>query len=146
MRATLAAARASDLSAARGRGLTGALAHQLLKARLELLHQVGPRTTEVELLDRIGREKALDAWAYRNRVELHFIQPGKPIQNAYVESFNGKSRDECLSEYWFLSLDEARELIEDWRQEYNQFPAMAGQSASGQHASPEIPASHARGG
>ena len=65
--------------------------------------------------------KALDAWAYRNRVELHFIQPGKPVQNAFVESFNGTFRDECLNEHWFLSLDEAREVIETWRQEYNQF-------------------------
>lgn len=65
--------------------------------------------------------KVLDAWAYRNGVELCFIQPGKPVQNAYVESFNGKFRDECLSEHWFLSLDEAREVIEEWRQDYNQF-------------------------
>jgi putative transposase len=63
--------------------------------------------------------KALDAWAYRNAVELRFIQPGKPIQNAYVESFNGKFRDECLNEHWFASLDEAREVIEEWRQDYN---------------------------
>ena len=65
--------------------------------------------------------KALDAWAYGNGVELHFIQPGKPAQNAFVESFNGKFRDECLNEHWFLTLDEAREVIEDWRQDYNQF-------------------------
>ena len=63
--------------------------------------------------------KALDAWAYRNAVELRFIQPGKPIQNAYVESFNGKFRDECLNEHWFTSLDEARDVIEEWRQDYN---------------------------
>ena len=54
--------------------------------------------------------KALDAWAYRDGVELRFIQPGKPVQNAYVESFNGKFRDECLNEHWFLSLDEARRV------------------------------------
>ena len=53
------------------------------------------------------------------RLELRFIQPGKPIQNAYVESFNGKFRDECLNEHWFMSLDEAREVIEEWRQDYN---------------------------
>ena len=64
--------------------------------------------------------KVLDAWAYRNGVQLRFIQPGKPVQNAYVESFNGKFRDECLSEHWFVSLDEAREVIEEWRQDYNQ--------------------------
>lgn len=65
--------------------------------------------------------KAVDAWAYRNGVELRFIQPGKPVQNAYVESFNGKFRDECLNEHWFLGLDEAREVIEEWRQDYNEF-------------------------
>ena len=65
--------------------------------------------------------KALDAWAYRQGVELRFIQPGKPIQNAFVESFNGKFRDECLSEHWFASLGEARQVIEDWRIDYNQF-------------------------
>ena len=54
--------------------------------------------------------KVMDAWAYRNGVELRFIQPGKPVQNAYVESFNGKMRDECLNEQWFFSLDEAREV------------------------------------
>ena len=64
--------------------------------------------------------KALDAWAYRAGVDLRFIQPGKPVQNAYVESFNGKFRDECLNEHWFASLEEAREVIEEWRQDYNQ--------------------------
>src|SRR5262249_10812010 len=48
--------------------------------------------------------RALDQWAYRNGVELKLIEPGKPNQNAYVESFNGKFRDECLNEHWFLSL------------------------------------------
>jgi putative transposase len=64
--------------------------------------------------------RALDAWAYRNAVELRFIQPGKPIQNAYVESFNGRFRDECLNEHWFADLVEARGVIEEWRQDYNQ--------------------------
>lgn len=64
--------------------------------------------------------RALDAWAYRTSVALHFIQPGKPVQNAYVESFNGKFRDECLSEHWFSSLSEARHQIEEWRLDYNQ--------------------------
>jgi putative transposase len=65
--------------------------------------------------------KVMDAWAYRYGVELRFIQPGKPVQNAYVESFNGKFRDECLNEHWFFTLAEAREVIEDWRQDYNEF-------------------------
>jgi putative transposase len=64
--------------------------------------------------------KALDAWAVRNRVQLRFIDPGKPIQNAYIESFNGRLRDECLNQHWFVSLGEAREMIEEWREDYNQ--------------------------
>jgi putative transposase len=63
--------------------------------------------------------RALDAWAYENGVTLHFIRPGKPVDNAFVESFNGKFRDECLNENWFLDLDDARRKIEDWRQDFN---------------------------
>ena len=63
--------------------------------------------------------KALDEWAFRQGLRVSFIQPGKPRQNAYVESFNGKFRDECLNEHWFLSMRHARAVIEDWRQEYN---------------------------
>jgi putative transposase len=59
--------------------------------------------------------KALDEWAYRRGVKLHFIQPGKPTQNAFVESFNGKFRDECLNQHWFTSMAEARQIIEQWR-------------------------------
>jgi putative transposase len=59
--------------------------------------------------------KALDSWAYQHGVRLHFIDPGKPIQNAYVESFNGKFRDECLDQHWFASLADARQTIEAWR-------------------------------
>ena len=62
---------------------------------------------------------ALDAWAYRRGVRLHFIEPGKPVQNAYVESFNGRLRDECLNEHWFTTLEEARGRLEAWRQDYN---------------------------
>lgn len=62
---------------------------------------------------------ALDEWAYRNNVKLDFIRPGKPIENAYIESFNGKLRDECLNDNWFLSLADAREIIEAWRMDYN---------------------------
>jgi len=64
--------------------------------------------------------KALDEWAYRQQLQLRFIEPGKPTQNAYVESFNGKFRDECLNEHWFLSIRHAREVIATWRQEYNE--------------------------
>ncbi len=59
-------------------------------------------------------------WAYRNAVALRLIEPGKPNQNAYVESFNGRLRDECLNEHWFTSLVHARALIETWRREYNE--------------------------
>jgi putative transposase len=64
--------------------------------------------------------RAVEVWAYQNTVELRFIQPGKPTQNAFVESFNGRFRDECLNEHWFESLAEAREVIEEWRLDYNQ--------------------------
>ena len=63
--------------------------------------------------------KALDAWAYARGVKLSFIRPGKPIENAYVESFNARFRDECLNEHWFESLAHARRVIEQWRIEYN---------------------------
>lgn len=64
--------------------------------------------------------KALDAWAYRNRVSLEFSRPGKPTDNAFVESFNGHFRQECLDQHWFESLAEAREVIEAWRVDYNE--------------------------
>ena len=63
--------------------------------------------------------KALDEWACRTGVKLHFIGPGKPVENAYAESLIGKLRDECLSGNWFLSLADAREVIEAWRRDYN---------------------------
>lgn len=62
----------------------------------------------------------LDQWAYENGVKLEFIEPGKPTQNAFIESFNGTFRDECLNMHWFFSLDDAREKIEAWRKEYNE--------------------------
>ena len=64
--------------------------------------------------------QALDQWAYRNGVGLKLIQAGKPTQNAYIESFNGKFRDECLNEHWFSTLAEARTLINAWRRDYNE--------------------------
>ena len=63
--------------------------------------------------------KALDEWAYRNGVKLNFIRPGRPIENAYAESFIGRFRDECLNENWFLSLRDARHIIDHWRIDYN---------------------------
>jgi putative transposase len=64
--------------------------------------------------------KALDQWAYEHNLKLHFITPGRPMENGYIESFHGKFREECLNEHWFLTLDDARETIEDWRLDYNQ--------------------------
>ena len=63
--------------------------------------------------------RAMLAWADENNIRLHFIAPGKPTQNAFVESFNGKFRDECLNENWFRDLQDAREKIEAWRHDYN---------------------------
>jgi putative transposase len=63
--------------------------------------------------------KAIHLWAQSAKVHLHHIQPGKPTQNAFIESFNGTFRDDCLNQHWFSSLAEARLLIEHWRIEYN---------------------------
>jgi putative transposase len=64
--------------------------------------------------------KALDTWANKAGVKLHFIDPGKPTQNCYIESFNGKFRDECLNLNWFSDLADAKKTIEEWRVEYNE--------------------------
>ena len=90
---------------------------------VEVLMQVGrerhlPRTIRVDN----GPEfisKALDQWAYLNGVQLDFSRPGKPTDNGLIESFNGRLRQECLNESWFLSLEDAREKVENWRQQYN---------------------------
>jgi putative transposase len=65
----------------------------------------------------IGR--ALDEWAYRRGVKLFFITPGKPVENMYMESFNGRLRDECLNLHYFTSIDHARRIAEEWRVDYN---------------------------
>ncbi len=62
----------------------------------------------------------MDLWAYRNGVKIDFSRPGKPTDNAFVESFNGTFRSECLNIHWFMNLKEATQLIEAWRQEYNE--------------------------
>lgn len=90
---------------------------------VEVLMQIGrerhlPRTIRVDN----GPEfisKALDRWAYLNGVQLDFSRPGKPTDNGLIESFNGRLRQECLNENWFLSLEDAREKAENWRQQYN---------------------------
>lgn len=63
--------------------------------------------------------RALEAWAHQHAVTLHFIDPGKPIQNAHCESFHARLRDECLNEHWFLGVGDARRIVEAWRQDYN---------------------------
>lgn len=98
-------------------GIPGARVVQVLE-RLALT----PGLPRALLMDN-GPEFAgttLDQWAHQHGVRLEFIQPGKPVQNAFVESFNGKFRDECLSEQWFLSVWDARQAIETWRREYNE--------------------------
>ena len=63
--------------------------------------------------------EGLDQWAYERGVWLRFIEPGKPVQNAFVESFHGRLRDECLDRHWFVGLRDARQTVEAWRQDYN---------------------------
>ena len=91
----------------------------------------------VEVLERVGREvglpavirvdqgsefvsRDLDLWAYQRGVTLDFSRPGKPTDNAFIESFNGKFRIECLNAHWFMSLDDARRKCEAWRRDYNE--------------------------
>lgn len=64
--------------------------------------------------------KALDSWAYRRGVRLDFIRPGKPVENAYIESFNGRLREECLNMQVFLSMADARDKLDVWRKDYNE--------------------------
>ena len=95
-----------------------------------------PGTRVVQMLKRVARERgypdvltvdngpelrgrALDSWADDNGVQLYFIDPGMPTQNAYIESFNGRFREECLNLNWFTSLAEAERIIEDWPVDYN---------------------------
>ena len=64
--------------------------------------------------------RAMLMWAHARGVQLFLIEPGKPNQNAYIESFNGRFREECLNEHWFTSLQQARVIVETWRREYNE--------------------------
>lgn len=63
--------------------------------------------------------RTMHTWAAMNGVQPHFIQPSKPVQNAYIESFNSRFRDECLSQHWFASLSHMRSVIDNWREDYN---------------------------
>jgi len=78
--------------------------------------------------------KAMDVWAYQYRVQLDFIRPGKPVENSYVESFNGRLRDECLNVEVFFTFADVRDKLARWRQDYNQ---VRPHSALANHA-PEI--------
>jgi putative transposase len=64
--------------------------------------------------------RRFDAWAYRQGIRVDFIRPGRPVENAFIESFNGRLRDECLNTHWWHDLDEARRTLEDWRRDYNE--------------------------
>src|SRR5204862_7383205 len=63
--------------------------------------------------------RAMDAWAYAHDVRLDFIRPGKPVENAFIESFNGRLRDECLNSHVFTSVVEAQVVLDAWREDYN---------------------------
>jgi putative transposase len=79
----------------------------------------GPRSITVDHGTEF-QSRALEDWAYRRGVQLDFIRPGKPVENAFIESFNGRLRDECLNVHQFTSLAEAQQIIEAWRLDYNQ--------------------------
>src|SRR5262245_17735768 len=86
----------------------------------------GERFRLLTLVDNFSRESlaidismSLDLWAYFNGVKLDLSRPGKPTDNPFIESFNGRLREECLNQYWFSSLDEARRLTEAWRDDSN---------------------------
>jgi putative transposase len=64
--------------------------------------------------------RLMDQWDYEHGIKLHFIEPGEPVQNAYVESFAGRLRDECLNGHWFTGVADAQQTIEAWRREYNE--------------------------
>jgi len=79
----------------------------------------GPRSITVDHGPEF-QSRALEDWAYRRSVQLDFIRPGKPVENAFIESFNGRLRDECLNVHQFTSMAEAQHIIEAWRLDYNQ--------------------------
>lgn len=82
----------------------------------------GERSLPTQLVLDNGPElisRALEKWAHQHAVALHFIDPGKPVQNAFCESFHGRLRDECLNEQWFLGLSDAQQIVEAWRQDHN---------------------------
>lgn len=90
--------------------------HGAVEVLMQVVQEKGlPKTIRVDN-DPEFTSKILDQWAYLNGVELDFIRPGKPTDNALITAFNGRFRQECLNESWFLSLEDAREKVEEWRQ------------------------------
>ncbi len=93
------------------------------KVALALSEIVAERGAPVSITVDNGTEfqsKAMDVWAYQHGVQLDFIRPGRPTENGYIESFNGRLRDECLNIQVFFSVADARDKLECWRQDYNQ--------------------------
>ncbi len=93
------------------------------KVALALSQVVAEREAPVSITVDNGSEfvsKAMEAWAYQYRVDLDFIRPGRPVENGYIESFNGRLRDECLNVEVFFALADVREKLQQWRQDYNQ--------------------------
>ncbi len=102
-----------------GQSLKGEDVVQVME-RMRLTRGVLPERIKVDN----GSEfisKALDKWAYENNVALDFSRPGKPTDNAFIESFNGSFRDECLNVNWFLSLEDAKDKIQAFKEDYNHF-------------------------
>ncbi len=95
-------------------------AEDVVKTLERVCGEVGyPKTIRVDQgSEFVSRD--LDLWAYANGVTLDFSRPGKPTDNAFIEAFNSKVRSECLNAHWFMSLDDARSKLEDWRRYYNE--------------------------
>jgi putative transposase len=92
------------------------------KVALALAQVIAERGTPVSITVDNGTEfgsRAMEAWTYRFGVQLDFIRPGKPVENSYIESFNGRLRDECLNVEVFFTLADVRDKLECWRQDYN---------------------------
>lgn len=92
------------------------------KVALALEPVVSQRGVPMSITEDNGSEfasRAMDAWAYGHGISLDFIRPGKPVENGYIESFNGRLRDECLNVSLFFSLEDARGKLEAWRRDYN---------------------------